>query len=94
MAESTPESNGRELAEHVLLREISGSSVLLDLEGEKYLGLDETATEMLRQLRDEATFDEAVERLVEIYDTDRATIVSDLQTLVTDLETRGILRSE
>lgn len=85
----------RSLGDHVLTREVLGSTVLLDLQSEKYLGLDETATHMLRALQEFESFDLAVDHLVGLYeDADRERIERDLRDFIADIEKRGLLAPE
>jgi hypothetical protein len=85
----------RKLDDHVLMREVLGSSVLLDLNSERYLGLDESATQMLRALQEFESFELAVDHLLGLYDdADRERIEGDLREFVADLESRGLLAGE
>lgn len=80
------------LDSHVLQREVADSSVLLDLKAEKYLGLDDTATEMLRVLGETKSFTEAVDELHQRYDTSRERIEHDLGAFIAELDSRGLLK--
>ena len=56
------------LRAEVLVRELRGESVLLDLASERYFGLDEVGTGMWRALTGSASVEEALSVLLEEYD--------------------------
>ena len=77
--------------DHVMIREVGGESVFLDLETEHYFGLDAIGTDILRRMRDGATLGETVDALVEIYDVDEETLGEDIAALLSELEDHGLL---
>lgn len=81
-----------ELAEHVLFRPVNDSGVMLDMETERYIGLDETALRMVQTATESPNLAETVETLSELYDADSARIEKDLLDLVADLDKRGLIR--
>ncbi len=81
-----------ELSDHVLLRPVEETGVMLDLDTERYIGLDETALRMVQTAADSSSIGETVSKLVEIYDADRETIEGDLLGLVIDLDDRGLVK--
>ena len=81
-----------EISDHVLLRPVEGTGVMLDLETERYIGLDETALRMVQTAADSPNLADTVSALTALYDADSALIEKDLVALVTDLDERGLIR--
>jgi len=65
---------------------------MLDMETERYIGLDETALRMVQTATESPNLAETVETLSELYDADSARIEKDLLDLVADLDKRGLIR--
>ena len=74
----------------VLLREVDGELVLLNVATEQYYGLDSVGSAMVAALL-ERPRKEAVEALLERYTVDRERLVDDLDSLVTRLTGAGLL---
>lgn len=66
----------------VLVNQVAGESVLLNLDGGRYFGLDEMGTDMWRALTGCATVQAAYERLLNEFDVDPATLKRDLVALL------------
>ena len=77
--------------DHVMIREVGGESVFLDLETEHYFGLDQVGTDILRRMSAGSTLGETVDELVEIYDVDADTLASDIEALLVELADHGLL---
>lgn len=77
--------------DHVLLRELDGQAVLLNLETETYFGLDEVGTRMWTELVSGASVDRACQRLQREFDVDPGVLRGDLEALVTELLDAGLL---
>jgi phosphoribosylformylglycinamidine (FGAM) synthase PurS component len=78
---------------HVLIQEIGGESVLLNLENECYYGLDQTGTRMWAALTTEASIQAAYERLLGEYDVDAEKLRSDIQELIEKLIENGLIET-
>jgi Coenzyme PQQ synthesis protein D (PqqD) len=78
----------------VLIREIAGESVLLDLESESYFGLDEVGTRMWAALAESPDTEAALETLLAEYDVDRDVLRADLDAFVAQLAEAGLVRVE
>ena len=78
--------------ESVLVREISGESVLLDLDSESYFGLDEIGTRMWSALAETPTIDAAFQMLLAEYDVAPETLRADLDAFIAQLADAGLLR--
>ena len=81
-----------EIPEHVMIREVGGECVILDLDTEQYFGLDDIGTEILQLLRDGSTIDQVVTRIVEQYDASADQVMADVAALVGSLLERGLVR--
>lgn len=80
------------LGPNVLLRKLEEEAVLLNLESERYYGLDGVATRMLDVLCESESVEAAYGRLVHEYDVDPETLREDLRTLADNLVRQGLLR--
>ena len=78
---------------HVLVRELSGESVLLNLESETYFGLDEVGTRMWALLTTAPSVQEAFEALCRDYDVEPETLRRDLEALIARLLEKGLLEA-
>lgn len=80
------------LSDDVLMQDVAGEAVLLDLAGERYFGLDAVGTRIW-QLIDELGQLQAVhDRLCAEFDADPAQIGDDLLQLVSELVAAGLLK--
>jgi hypothetical protein len=59
------------ISEEVLSQEVNGETVLLDLEGESYFGLNEVGTRIWQLLKAEPTVAETLSTLSDEYDASR-----------------------
>lgn len=75
----------------VLVREVAGESVLLNLDSETYFGLDEVGTRMWQVLTQGQTIQHAYEQLLQEYDVDPETLRVDLTRLIGELVVQGLL---
>lgn len=81
-----------ELSPEVMFQDLGGESILLDMNGSEYFGLDAVGTRFWELLAAGNDLDSAVARLLEIYDVDEATLRSDLDALVAELQGAGLLK--
>jgi len=75
----------------VLLREVAGEAVILNLTTETYFGLDEVGTSMWRALTGCETVQCAYQVLLDEYDVDPEVLRSDLSKLLEELVAHGLL---
>lgn len=75
----------------VLMQEVDGESVLLDLRTETYFGLDEVGTLLFRTLKEQGTLTAAVDAGLAAFEVERAELTGDLLALVEDLVAQGLL---
>ena len=76
---------------NVMFRELEGESVILDLDSEKYFGLDEIGTRMWRLLTEATSIQRAYDALVEEYEVAPETLRADLSDLLETLRERGLI---
>jgi hypothetical protein len=79
---------------HVLVRHLEGESVLLNLQTERYFGLDTTGTRMWEHLASSPSIEEAYERLLEEFEVEPGLLRANLSELLTNLVQNGLLNVE
>ena len=75
----------------VLISGLQDESVLLNLDSERYFGLDEVGTRMLSVLTTSSSIEAALELLLEEYDVEREELRKDLMSLVDQLVEQGLI---
>jgi Coenzyme PQQ synthesis protein D (PqqD) len=76
---------------HVLIRRLDGESVLLNLESERYFGLDATGTRMLDLVTSMPNIDSAYEKLLEEFEVEPALLRDHLDALLKSLAENGLV---
>jgi hypothetical protein len=76
---------------HVLVRHLDGESVLLNLETEKYFGLDTTGTRMWELVTNSPTIEAAYGTLAHEFDVEPETLRRHLAELLGELVENGLL---
>jgi coenzyme PQQ synthesis protein D (PqqD) len=77
---------------HVLFRQLDGESVLLNLESERYFGLDATGTRMWQLVTSQPCIELALEKLQEEYEVEPEILRSHLTQLLSRLVENGLLQ--
>ena len=75
----------------VLVSRLQEESVILNLESERYFGLDDVGTRMLSVLSTSDSIEAAYESLLGEYDVEGQVLRQDLLTLVESLVQKGIV---
>ena len=78
-------------APDVLVKELRGEAVLLDLNTERYFGLDRIGTRAWSLLTTQPTIDEAYRALLAEYDVDPERLRRDLDGFVVRLRNHGLI---
>jgi len=78
----------------VLISQLQEESVILNLDSERYYGLDDVGTRFLSVLTSSESVEAAYERLRNEYDVDPQTLRSDLLALVENLLDQRLLIRE
>ena len=79
------------LPDDVLISNLQEESVILNLDSERYYGLDSIGTRMLSVLTTSDSIEAAYRTLVAEYDVDREVLKTDLLELVENLIAQGLL---
>ncbi len=77
---------------HVLIRQLDGESVLLNLESERYFGLDATGTRMWELVTTEPNVGAAFEKLLAEFDVAPESLRNHLNELLSGLVDNGLLQ--
>ena len=75
----------------VLISHLQEESVILNLDSERYFGLDDVGTRFLSVLTSSESIEAAYERLRDEYDVDSDVLRQDLLALVENLIDQGLL---
>ena len=77
---------------NVLIRQLDGESVLLNLESERYFGLDATGTRMWEVVTTQPCIASAFEKLQEEYEVEPEILRTHLTELLSGLVENGLLQ--
>jgi hypothetical protein len=81
------------IPEAVLFQEVSGETVLLDLDSESYFGLDEIGTRIWMLLHEGRGQGGIVGALLEEYEVERDTLEADVAELLGNLLEAGLIKA-
>lgn len=81
------------LSPDVVFRDLEGEAVILDLSSGTYFGLNEVGTRVWRLLDEGRHQSQIVEIVAAEYAADRETIARDVEGLLADLRSRGLIVS-
>jgi hypothetical protein len=81
-----------EISDEVLFQEVSGETVLLDLDSEQYFGLDAVGTRVWQLIGAGATAEAVVDTLLEEYEVERDELAADVAELLDRLAEAGLIR--
>ena len=79
------------IPDDVLISQLQEESVILNLDSERYFGLDDVGTRFLSVLTTSESIEAAYERLRGEYDVDPQVLRNDLLSLVNSLIDQGLL---
>jgi Coenzyme PQQ synthesis protein D (PqqD) len=79
------------LREGVITKMFGDEMVLLDYERGIYYGLNDVGARMLSLIAEGISLPEVVERLLEEFEVSGPTLQSDLQTLIGELQAKGLV---
>ena len=79
------------LPQAVLISGLQDESVILNLDSERYFGLDDVGTRMFSVLITSPSIEKAFELLLEEYQVDREVLRQDLISIVDQLLAQGLL---
>jgi Coenzyme PQQ synthesis protein D (PqqD) len=78
------------VGKNVLIQEVDGEAVLLDINQGTYYGLNEVGTMAWKYLIDTGNLEEAIQGILQEYEVDEATLRADLEAFVKDLIKNGL----
>ncbi len=79
------------LNNNIILREMQGDAVLLNIETGDYYSLNHVGNEIVKSINNNLTIEEITNNIVDIYDIDFETAKSDIVSLIEDLILNHIL---
>ena len=82
------------LSPEVISQEVSGETVLLDLESENYFGLDEVGTRIWQLLKETSDLRAVYSTLLEEYEVEEERLQTDLAALLTEIAGLGLITLE
>ncbi len=78
----------------VISQEVSGETVLLDLQSENYLGLDEVGTRIWQLIKETRELQVIYDTLLHEYQVPEARLQNDLQVLLGEIAALGLIKLE
>ena len=82
------------LSPEVISQEVSGETVLLDLDSENYFGLDEVGTRIWQLIKETNDLQAIYSTLLEEYDVSEDRLQQDLDTLLAEVTGLGLVTLE
>lgn len=82
------------IAPEVMIQEVGGESVILDLKTERYLGMDEVGTRIWQVLMDSASIQAAYDALLAEYEVAPLQLEDDLREFIERLLENGLILTE
>ena len=86
-----PLSSTFSVSQEVLSQEVSGETVLLDLQSESYFGLDAVGTRIWQLLQENNHLQQVFDIMLEEYDVDEKQLDKDLNELLDKLLDEGLI---
>jgi predicted transcriptional regulator len=78
----------------VLVQELDGEAVLLNLDSERYFGLDDVGTRVWQHLLEHRLLERVCEEMEKEYEVDASRLRSDVLKLIEELIEAGIVKVE
>jgi hypothetical protein len=82
------------LSPEVISQEVSGETVLLDLESENYFGLDEVGTRIWQLIKENNDLQAIYTTLLDEYEVDEQRLQTDLEALLGEISGLGLITVE
>jgi len=80
------------ISDAVLSQEVNGKTVLLDLQGEFYFGLNQVGTRIWQLLKNECGLQDMLNVLEDEFNAPREQLEADLRELLSSLSEAGIIK--
>ena len=82
------------LSPEVISQEVSGETVLLDLESENYFGLDEVGTRIWQLIKESGDLQAIYDTLLAEYEVEEEQLHTDLEALLDEIAGLGLVKME
>ena len=82
------------LSPDVISQEVSGETVLLDLDSENYFGLDEVGTRIWQLIKESGDLQAIYDTLLEEYEVEEDRLQTDLEALLGEISKLGLVTLE
>ena len=82
------------LSPDVISQEVSGETVLLDLESENYFGLDEVGTRIWQLIKESGDLQAIYDTLLAEYEVEEERLQTDLEALLGEISGLGLVKLE
>lgn len=82
------------LSDQVLIQKVEEESVLLNIPGGTYFGLDPVGTRCWEVLAETGSIDRTVETIVAEYDVEPERVRQDLENLIVELTKHGLVQAD
>ena len=79
------------LSPDVISQEVSGETVILDLNSENYFGLDEVGTRIWQLVEETGNLQAVYERMLAEYEVDEEQLLEDMGKLIGEIEKIGLV---
>lgn len=80
-----------EISRDVLVRDLNGEAVILDLKSQRYFGLDDVGLVTWQLLSQHHELDVVMDKMLEEFDVERSRLEEDLETFLQRLEAEGLI---
>ena len=80
-----------EISKQILVRDLNGEAVILDLKSQRYFGLDEVGLVTWQLLSQHLDVEVVKEKMLEEFDVDLARLEEDLEVFLGRLEEEGLI---
>lgn len=74
----------------MITQEVSGETVLLNLESEEYFGLDSVGTRAWQLINEGQSLGEVLASMLDEYDVEESRLLNDLRALLSEVVERGL----
>jgi Coenzyme PQQ synthesis protein D (PqqD) len=79
------------LSPDVISQEVSGETVILDLNSENYFGLDEVGTRIWQLVEETGNLQQVYDRMLAEYEVDEEQLLEDMGKLILEIEKIGLV---
>jgi hypothetical protein len=76
----------------ILTAEVGAETAMMNLEQDRFFGLDDIGGDIWRRLQAPRTFGDLINDLMKDYDANRATIADDVRTILTEMAAHNLVK--